>query len=83
MFIKIRAHKGEFLNESEPIGASFSMKRQTDGQTKVERPSTMYEVMVLAHILPSRGLRRESNTDALIVGALVTWAIYTQRQLLL
>jgi len=48
MFIKIRAHRGEFK----------------DGQTKVERTSTMCEGMVLAHILPSCGLRRNSIIDA-------------------
>ena len=51
------------LSKSEPIGVSFSTKRQTDGQTKVERISTMYDGMGLAHILPSRGLRKESTPD--------------------
>jgi len=53
-----------FLLKSEPIGASFSTKRQTDGPTKVERISTMYDGMGLAYNLLSRGLRKESNTDA-------------------
>jgi len=48
----------------EPIGVSFSMKRQTDGPTKGERMSTMYDGMVPARILPSHGRTRESNTDA-------------------
>ena len=52
------------LSKSEPIGVSFSMKRQTDGQTKVERTSTMFDEMILAYILRSHGLRRNSNTDA-------------------
>jgi len=40
------------------------MKRQTDGPTKVERISTKYDGMGLACNLLSRGLRKESNTDA-------------------
>jgi len=42
----------------------FSTKRQTDGPTKVERILTMYDGMGLAYNLLSRGLRKESNTDA-------------------
>ena len=53
MFIKIRAHRGEFLNEKADRWA-----------TKVERISTMYDGMGLAYNLLSRGLRNESNTDA-------------------
>jgi len=48
----------------EPIGVSFSTRRQTDGPTKVERISTVYNGMGLAYSLLSRGLRKESNTDA-------------------
>ena len=51
------------LLKPEPIGASFSTKRQTDGRTKVERISTMYDRMGLAYNLLSRGLRKELNTD--------------------
>ena len=50
--------------KSEPIGVSFSTKRQTNGPTQVETMSTMYNGMGLAHILPCHGLRKESNTDA-------------------
>jgi len=54
MFIKIRAHRGEFLNEQADRWA-----------TKVERISTIYDGMGLAYNLLSLGLRRkESNTDA-------------------
>ena len=53
MFIKIRAHRGELLNEKADRWA-----------TKVERISTMYEGMGLAYNLLVRGLRKESNTDA-------------------
>jgi len=42
---------------------SFPTKRQIDGPTKVERMSTMFDRMGLAHILPSRGLKRELSTD--------------------
>ena len=49
----------------EPIGVSFSTRRQTDGPTKVERISTVYNGMGLAYSLLSRGLRQESNTGAL------------------
>jgi len=52
------------LLKSEAIGVSFSTKRQTDGLTKAERISTMYDGMGLAYSLLSRGLRKESNTDA-------------------
>jgi len=53
MFIKIRAHRGEFLNEQADRWA-----------TKVERISTIYDGMGLAYNLLSLGLRKESNTDA-------------------
>ena len=49
---------------TEPIGVSFSTKRQTDGPTKVERISTMYDGMGLAYHSLSRGFRKESNTNA-------------------
>jgi len=52
------------LLKSEPIGASFSTKRQTDGPMRVERISTMYDGTGLAYNLLSRGLRKESNTGA-------------------
>jgi len=53
MFIKIRAHRGEFLNEKADRWAD-------EGR----RISIMYDGMGLAYNLLSRGMRKESNTDA-------------------
>ena len=53
MFIKVRAHWGEFLNE-----------KADRWPMKVERISTTYDGMGLAYNLLSRGLRQESNTGA-------------------
>ena len=53
MFIKIRAHRGEFLNEKAD--------RWSDEGRRI---SIMYDGMGLAYNLLSRGMRKESNTDA-------------------
>jgi len=52
------------LDPSERAEITPTLKIANNWMTKVERMSTMYDGMGLAHILPSRGLRKESNTDA-------------------
>ena len=55
MFIKIRAHGSEFLNEKADRWV---------GDGREPRMTTTCDGMVPSHILPSHGLMRESNTDA-------------------
>jgi len=50
--------------KSELIGESFSTRRLTDGQTKVETMSAMYDGIAQVHIPPSHGWMRKSSTDA-------------------
>ena len=53
-----------FSSKVEPIGESFSTRRQTDGPMKDERMSTMYDGTAPAHIPPSHGRTRESSKGA-------------------
>jgi len=53
MYIKIRAHRDEFLDEKADRWAD-------EGREDVDN----VRGMAPAHILPSRGLMQESNTDA-------------------
>jgi len=48
----------------ELTGESFSTRRPTDGPTKGERMSTMYDETAPAHIPPSHVQTRESGADA-------------------